>query len=172
MFKKLITLFTPPPKTTVSHTPSPAPASQVYFSPGDTCTNTIIKTLQSAKKTVDICVFTISDDRISKEIVACHKRNVKVRIVTDNEKLLDLGSDIQDFVKKGLAVKVDNSTAHLHHKFAIIDESILINGSFNWTRSAAMQNQENIVISYEKSLIRSFLQEFERLWKTLEYYKN
>lgn len=148
-----------------------AASHKVFFSPGDTCTNAIIRCLQSAKTSVDICVFTISDDRISKEIIACHKRGVKVRIISDNEKLNDLGSDIKDFANKGLPVKIDMSTAHLHHKFAIFDKKSLINGSFNWTRSAAMQNQENIVLSDDKGLVQTFQQEFERLWKTLEKYE-
>ncbi len=141
------------------------PASRAYFSPGDDCLNIITNSLSLAKSSVDICVFTISDDRISKAVLACHSRNVKVRVITDNEKSSDLGSDISTFAKKGIAVKTDCSDAHLHHKFVIIDKKVLLNGSYNWTRSAAEYNEENVVLSYEPELIRAFSAEFEKLWK-------
>jgi phosphatidylserine/phosphatidylglycerophosphate/cardiolipin synthase-like enzyme len=144
--------------------------SKAYFSPSLDCLNAINKSLQQAKNQVDICVFTISDDRISKEILAVHQRKVKVRILTDNEKLHDLGSDIKSLAERGIEVKIDTTTAHLHHKFAIIDQSILLNGSYNWTRSAAESNEENLVLSYELSLIQQFCKEFEKLWsKTVKF---
>jgi phosphatidylserine/phosphatidylglycerophosphate/cardiolipin synthase-like enzyme len=145
-------------------------SSRAYFSPSLDCLNAINNTLQQAKNQVDICVFTISDDRISKEILAAHQRKVKVRILTDNEKLHDVGSDIKLLAERGIEVKIDNTTAHLHHKFAIIDQSILLNGSYNWTRSAAESNEENLVVSYEVSLIQQFCKEFEDLWsKTVKF---
>lgn len=170
MLRKFFSLFFGNKKTE-SPNLTQAASHKVFFSPGDTCTNAIIQSLQSAKTSVDICVFTISDDRISKEVVACHRRGVKIRIISDNDKLNDVGSDIKDFANKGIPVKIDMSTAHLHHKFAIFDKKTLINGSFNWTRSAAMQNQENIVLSDDKGLIRTFQQEFDRLWSNLEKYE-
>jgi phosphatidylserine/phosphatidylglycerophosphate/cardiolipin synthase-like enzyme len=120
--------------------------------------------LGSAKRTLDICVFTITDDRISGAVLAAHRRGVKVRIVTDDEKADDLGSDIAEFKKAGLAVRTDNSTFHMHHKFALVDGALLLNGSFNWTRSASMNNQENFVITGDARLIGAFAKEFERLW--------
>lgn len=169
-FKKLFSSSgkkSPSSKTEVSPK-SDFPASEAFFSPGPDCMNCIIDSLNQAKKSVDICVFTISDDRISKAIVACHTRNVKVRVLTDDEKSSDLGSDIGTFSKKGISVKTDRSEAHLHHKFMIVDKKILVNGSYNWTRSAADFNEENLVLTYEPGLIRAFSQEFEQLWKKCE----
>ena len=52
----------------------------------------------------------------------------------------------------------------MHHKFAIFDKKLLNNGSFNWTRSASMKNEENIMVLHEPSLIGSFVSSFEELW--------
>jgi len=44
---------------------------------------------------------------------------------------------------------------HMHHKFAIVDGRLLINGSFNWTRQAVLYNQENCVVTDNGSLVSS-----------------
>lgn len=50
-------------------------------------------------------------------------------------------------------------------RFAVIDGKALINGSFNWTRQAVLQNQENVIIFDDDDMaVRVFTSEFERLW--------
>jgi len=137
------------------------------FSPGEDCLRLIVQQLRTARQSVDICVFTVSDNRISDEIVAAHQRGVRVRIITDNDKEADAGSDVGDFRDVGIALAVDRSAAHMHHKFAIFDRVCLLNGSYNWTRSAAQHNEENLVLSTEPILIRAFLDRFEKLWQSL-----
>jgi len=138
---------------------------KAYFSPSNDCLNAIIEEIQKAKKTIDICVFTISDNRISKEIINAKKRKVEVRIITDNDKKLDRGSDIDFLQKNGIKIKFDSTEAHMHHKFALIDKKTLINGSYNWTVSAADYNYENIIVTNNCKARRLFLKEFERMWK-------
>ena len=144
---------------------SSAILSDSYFSPGDQCANKIIALLSRAKHSVDICVFTISDNNISKAILDAHKRGIEVKIITDNDKANDLGSDIYSLAKQGLNIRMDQSPNHMHHKFALVDQSNLINGSFNWTRSASKYNQENIVVTNDSKLLGAFQNAFNKLWK-------
>ena len=53
----------------------------------------------------------------------------------------------------------------MHHKFAVFDSRTLLFGSYNWTRSAAQDNEEDLVVVRERGLVSSFLAEFERLWE-------
>jgi len=138
--------------------------SNAFFSPGSECRDTIINLCEKSKRSIDICVFTISDNRISDAIKAAHHRGIKVRIITDNDKRYDAGSDIESFEKYGIDVHLDKSPQHMHHKFALFDEHILLNGSFNWTRSASDRNEENIVIHFDSKLIHIFNEKFEKLW--------
>lgn len=143
-----------------------------YFSPGERCLQQIIHRFDTCSRTADVCVFTITDDRISREILAAHRRGVKVRIISDNEKWHDLGSDIQQFREAGISVKVDDAhhhagphrNGHMHHKFAIFDGTQLLNGSYNWTRGAANENYENLIDTDDPKLVAAFATEFKRLW--------
>ncbi len=138
--------------------------SSSHFSPGDECRRKIIDLCHRAKKSIDICVFTISDDTLTEAILNAHKRGITIRIITDNDKKGDMGSDIAELISKGLDVRMDHSHNLMHHKFAIFDNFILLNGSFNWTRSASTNNQENIVVSGEAKIVNDFQQQFDRLW--------
>lgn len=150
------------PKPGVS-TPSP----RAYFSPGGQCVSAVAGLLKQTRRTADICVFTITDNRIADAIVEAHRRRVAIRIITDNDKAEDRGSDIPRLRESGVPVRMDRTSNHMHHKFALFDKSRVATGSYNWTRSAAEYNEENLVVAYDTGLIRQFSDEFQRLWDGL-----
>lgn len=142
-------------------------ALRVHFSPGEACLGEILDCLRDAERTIDICVFTITDDRIARAIVEAHRRKVRVRIITDNDKANDEGSDIWNLERAGIDVRVDRSEFHMHHKFATFDGHSTLTGSYNWTRGAARNNEENLIVSSDPRLVGAFSKEFEALWKHL-----
>ena len=141
---------------------------EAFFSPEDDCVNAIRGYLRAARTTLYLCVFTITDDRISREILQCHQRGVAVKLISDNEKAVDPGSDIKSLAQAGLSVRIDTTVNHMHHKFAIIDEEILLTGSYNWTRSAANYNHENILVTNAVAVVRRYCDCFENLWPDMK----
>lgn len=138
--------------------------NEAYFSPQDHCVHRIQQLFAKAKQSADVCVFTITDDRIRREMITAHERGVTIRILSDDDKSGDLGSDIEFLKRKGLQVRLDQSSYHMHHKFAIFDQSILLSGSYNWTRSAAEYNEENFLLTRDAKLRKDYQKEFDRLW--------
>ncbi len=138
--------------------------SHAYFTPGDDCAGRILVLLAQARRNIDICVFTITHDQIASGILAGHERGIDIRIITDEDKSRDAGSDVRQLIRAGVKVRLEQSDHHMHHKFAIFDDATLLNGSYNWTRSAALYNQENITLTNDPSLIKDFRRECERLW--------
>ncbi|ORZ13000.1 Phosphatidylserine/phosphatidylglycerophosphate/cardiolipin synthase [Lobosporangium transversale] len=125
----------------------------------------LVKTLDDAKKSLDICVFTITDDQLAKAIIRAHERGVKVRIIADNDKAEDLGSDVHRLTDEhNIPSRLDNSPSHMHHKFAVIDDALVINGSYNWTKGARFDNRENLTLTNSPKAVQGFKAEFERLW--------
>jgi cardiolipin hydrolase len=141
--------------------------AEAHFSPGDDCHNAIGRLLARASRTADICVFTITDDRLADAILEAHGRGVAVRIITDDQKAEDLGSDVPRFEGAGIPLRVDRSPFHMHHKFAILDSARLLTGSYNWTRGAARDNEENLIVTDDPRLVAPFSATFERLWAKL-----
>ena len=147
-----------------------AQQSRAFFSPGDHCRNAIIQQMNLSLRELNICVFTISDDEISRAIVSAHRKGVAVRIITDNEKSLDQGSDIDRFARVGIAVKMDVSKNYMHHKFMVRDKQTVITGSYNWTLSAARFNHENILLTKEAGIVESYSNCFDQLWREMVDY--
>ncbi|MEX2213453.1 MAG: phospholipase D-like domain-containing protein [Phycisphaeraceae bacterium] len=158
--EEVLKVLTPPPADG-----SAACESHAYFSPENNVARVIVDLIDQDHKTIDICVFTITDDRIARAILRAHRRGCAIRIVTDHAKAFDTGSDIEEFRKAGIAVRTDRSDHHMHHKFAIFNNASLLTGSYNWTRNAALFNEENIIVTADPSLVRDFRITFERLWK-------
>jgi phosphatidylserine/phosphatidylglycerophosphate/cardiolipin synthase-like enzyme len=138
--------------------------NRCYFSPGDDCENAIISCIRNARHSVKICVFTISENVITREIISAKKRGVSVTIITDNDKLNDKGSDIRWLADEGVKIRIDESSSHMHHKFCVVDKEILLTGSYNWTKSAADRNQENLLVTEDPKMVKAYLNEFEKLW--------
>jgi len=127
-----------------------------------------LRFIHSATITLDICVFTITDDDISREVIDRFRSGVSVRLITDDNQSKTLGSDIEKLHKSGIPIRLDNTGAHMHHKFAIIDDICVINGSLNWTRQARTLNSENTVISNDMDLVQPFITHFNMLWDAFE----
>jgi mitochondrial cardiolipin hydrolase len=141
--------------------------AEAFFSPGDDCPRAIGRLLAGAGRTADICVFTITDDRLSDAILDAHRRAVAIRIITDDAKAEDLGSDVGRFERSGIPTRVDRSPFHMHHKFAILDGETLLTGSYNWTRGAARDNEENLIVTANPRFLAPFQGTFDRLWAKL-----
>lgn len=121
--------------------------------------------LRTCKKTLDIAIFTLTNDKIFYAIEEAHNRGVTVRVIADDECCKMSGSDVSRLAAIGIPCKTDNAIRfHMHHKFAVIDNSVVITGSFNWTSQAVKFNQENILFYECPDIAKQYTQEYEKLW--------
>jgi phosphatidylserine/phosphatidylglycerophosphate/cardiolipin synthase-like enzyme len=151
---------------------------KVFFSPNGGAHDAILKELKEAKSTIDVAMYILTDRELSKALIMAKDRGVNVRILLDSKSAEEIGYSKHHFLsEKQVAVKLDNTHKSygdkhegiMHNKFAIIDNKVLITGSYNWTHSAEELNDENLLIIKEsKTLIRKFCEEFTKLWNRSE----
>ena len=65
----------------------------------------------------------------------------------------------------------------MHHKFATVNNNIVITGSQNWSPTGNLNNDETVLIIKNATVAKHFLQEFSRLYQTAnlgipQYLKN
>ncbi len=147
--------------------PKDVSRSEAFFSPHDNCASKIVRLFETARKSADVCVFTITDDRIKEAMLAAHRRKIAIRIISDDDKSYDLGSDIKQLGREGVPVRVDQSEYHMHNKYALFDDRRLLTGSYNWTRSASRNNAENFIVTGDTHLVTAYSRSFVKLWDQL-----
>ncbi len=114
-------------------------------------------------------MFTINNVRIAEEIKNLFYRGINVRIISDGKYMRRSSSNIYSLAAEGIKIKVNDSFRyHMHHKFCVIDNSVVITGSFNWTDQAVNHNQENLLFIENKELALKYSNEFEKLWNDFE----
>jgi len=152
--------------------------SEVYFSPQDHPKNKLIEMINEATERVYVAVYMITDKDISQALITAKNKGVDVQVVTDKitmESSFGKGKALQ---KSGVNIRVFNPSTspqavylakkvpHLpimHHKFALFDHKKLWTGSFNWTRSANLQNQENVLVTDDKDIYERYDSCFKKL---------
>ena len=144
----------------------PEPA-RVLFGPSDPMVETLLELLSETRTSFDLAVFTLTDDRLAAAILDLHRSGIAVRILTDDDKASDLGSDVRELVRAGVPLRTDRSEYHFHHKFAVFDRKRVVTGSYNWTRGADRNNRENFLITEDLPLVAGYSDAFDAMWEEL-----
>ena len=74
------------------------------------------------------------------------------------------GSELTALREAGLDVRLDGNPRNMHHKVIVIDGSLVITGSYNFSTSAEESNDENVLIVHSGDIASLFLIEFERVF--------
>ena len=145
----------------------PKPAiCECYFFPNPSNEKYILNILHSCTKTLDVAIFSLTRNSIANCLIDAKKKGIKVRCIADDECVKNYGSDIYTLAANDIDCKTDDQPKyHMHNKYAIIDNSVIVTGSFNWTTQAINNNQENILIYENKQIAEEYTKEFNRLWE-------
>ena len=114
----------------------PAPSVAVHFSPKGGCGQAVVDAINAAKSQVLMQAYSFTFDPIVKALMDAHDRGLDVEMIFDKSNEVDLRTDMPRCIEKGLKVLVDAEHAIAHNKVMIIDQKIVITGSFNFTRQA------------------------------------
>ena len=156
-------------KDTVADTPNPSTyvngtLIETYFSPDDGVSDVIIELINNAEESIFFMAFSFTSDPISEAIQARAEEGVVVAGVMDESQInSNQGGEYDVFAQAGFDIRKDGTEGLMHHKVFIIDERIVITGSYNFSRSAEERNDENILVIYNSEIAKEFLKEFDRV---------
>ena len=138
--------------------------SEVYFSLSDNPQKTIIKNINQAEAFINIAMYIFTDREIALPLAKAQERGVKVRVYLDQDQVDAQYSQSRFMVQKGIKVRISTNHYIMHNKFAIIDNRLLLTGSYNWTFSANNRNDENLMVIDDPEIIEIFQNQFVNLW--------
>ncbi len=155
-FGALARLKTPNPSITID-------GIQVenYFSPVDEIEAKLVQYVSSAQQSVRFMVFTYTDEDLADAMIQRAKAGLDVQGVIEDYSASQ-GAMVPLFCafNQNLVVKTDGNPYTMHHKVIIIDDKTVITGSYNFTRSADEENDENILVIQSPAVAALYLREF------------
>jgi len=126
----------------------------------------IIQALQQASSSVHVAVAWFTAPRLFAHLCQLAQNGIEVKLLLmDDQITRNCTIDYIQLEKFGGKVYlIDESWGILmHNKFCVIDDHLVITGSYNWSKKAE-SNHENITITTEEPLLaQSFLSEFKRI---------
>ena len=125
---------------------STLPVIEVYYSPNGGCTEAVVRELDAAKQSVLVQAYSFTSTPIAKALVESHKRGVKVAVLLDKSHETEKYSEADFLVDMRIPTTIDDKHAIAHNKVMVIDGSVVITGSFNFTKAAEEHNAENMLV--------------------------
>ncbi|HEX20376.1 MAG TPA: DUF1669 domain-containing protein [Acidiferrobacteraceae bacterium] len=123
---------------------------RVLFAPDHNPEMEIMKQMMKARKRIDFAIFTYAQSSgIDDTMLRLLEVGMPIRGAFDGKQGAQDWAAIPALKKKGaklFAVNQSDTVRKLHHKLMVLDDKVVIAGSFNYTGPANRLNDENIII--------------------------
>jgi len=138
-----------------------------HFAPEEDVRSAIVTRLRSAREEILFMAFSFTDDEIARVLLEMAREGVTVRGVFEKRQESEY-SRYSILRQAGLDVRLDGNPRTMHHKVFVIDGQVVVTGSYNFTRNAAEDNDENVLIVDDSGLAGAYQQEFDRVYQAAE----
>ena len=144
-------------------------AIRILFAPEADEISALIAEIEGAAQSIRFMTFVFSLEELAEAMLSqAVTQGVTVEGIFENRNSIASWSQLPALHCAGAAIRQDGNPYVLHHKVIIIDDHTVITGSFNFSRSAATNNDENIVIVRHAAIADLYLQEWRRMWDSAE----
>jgi phosphatidylserine/phosphatidylglycerophosphate/cardiolipin synthase-like enzyme len=138
---------------------------EVYFSPDDGALARLVELVSAAQDSVYFLAYSFTSDALAEALVERGEHGVEIRGVFEKDQYeSNQGTEFDRLRKAGLDMRLDGNPRHMHHKVFIIDEKIVITGSYNYSANAEKRNDENLLVIHDPQVAALYLQEFWRVF--------
>ncbi|MGQ9745747.1 MAG: phospholipase D-like domain-containing protein [Dissulfurimicrobium sp.] len=125
----------------------------------------IINLINNAEKYIYFATYIFTKDNIADALIAAKLRGVDVQGITDAKKAQEpyQKAIIERLRKAGITVETQCRDEGIMHIKAIVTDKAYAIGSYNWTQSATVLNDELLEIGTDKSLHNQYLNILKRI---------
>lgn len=149
---------TPYPAITVADT-----AIECYFAPEDHVERAVVAHLRKTERAIDFMAFSFTSVPIARAMAEELSEGARVRGVIERRNA-GASHSRDDFLReRGAEVFLDTNPDTMHHKVIVVDERLVMTGSYNFSANAEKRNDENLIVLHNPEIARRFVEEFESL---------
>lgn len=136
---------------------------------GDPAKN-LLEVINNTTNKLDIAIYNIDHQDIITAIMKAKQRNVKIRLIVDNDNAQNKDSKklLAKLHAANIPIKI-NEEKKMHLKLTISDTKTIVVGSFNYTEESANENIEVLINFENKPLSEELSDIFDQLWNDSSY---
>ena len=135
---------------------------EVFFSPEDGTERRLVELIEGAQHSIYFLAFSFTSDPLAQALLDRAAAGVVIAGVFEETQVIsNVGSEYERLLGQGLDVRLDGNPRNMHHKVILIDEQIVVLGSYNFSKSAETRNDENTLILHDEAVAEQFVGEFE-----------
>jgi phosphatidylserine/phosphatidylglycerophosphate/cardiolipin synthase-like enzyme len=142
----------------------PAQVLGVYFTPPKGAAQAIVNAIDASQKQVLVQAYSFTHNAIAQALARAKERGVDVKVILDAKSANGNRYVIGVLESANVAIRSDANHAISHNKVMVIDNEIVITGSFNFTNSAEQRNAENFLILKSINLAKSYKENWQNHW--------
>lgn len=141
------------------------------FTPGEDCADKIVNEINNAKSDIYIQAYSFTSTPIAKALVDAFKRGITVEVILDKSQRSERYTSASFIANARIPTYIDDKHAIAHNKVIIIDRTVTITGSFNFTKAAQERNAENLLIIRSREIAKSYYNNWLRHRKHSRVYE-
>lgn len=138
-----------------------------YFASEEAVGARLSRVISRANNEILFMAFSFTQEEIGEAMIDRAEAGLTVRGVYEtsgSETRFSYYGTMKDMGLNNMQVRQDGNPRILHHKVIIVDRSIVIFGSYNFSASAEDSNDENVLIVHDPEFASYFVEEFEAVW--------
>ncbi|MHB8770076.1 MAG: phospholipase D family nuclease [Syntrophales bacterium] len=137
------------------------PPMEVYFSPRDGATAAIVREIGQARSEIRVQAYSFTSAPIAEALLKAHRRGINVAVILDKSQRSEKYSSSTFLANARIPTYIDAEHAIAHNKIIVVDRSVVITGSFNFTKAAEERNAENLLVIRSKELAKLYLDNWQ-----------
>lgn len=117
----------------------------------------IVKEIEQAKSSIRIQAYSFTNQSLGQALLAANKKGIKIEVILDRENLGNPHSLLWLLHEVQISIYLDDKHQIAHNKIMIIDSSVVITGSANFTKAGDESNAENSLIIRDNKLAARYI---------------
>jgi phosphatidylserine/phosphatidylglycerophosphate/cardiolipin synthase-like enzyme len=133
------------------------------FSPYDKVDDAIHAQLKQTSNSIHCSLYGITNLRLANDLIDAKQRGADVGVGLDKKQAAgqhDIHAKLQE---AGILVEIKPVAALEHNKFCVIDGTIVIMGSWNWSNNAQTQDNSDVIITDCPKVAQAFEAAYQRI---------
>jgi len=136
----------------------------VSFSATDNTEALLVEWVNKANNSIHLMVNRIVTGNLSEALIDGYNRGVNVQVIIDTDEKYTQGSAFTELLTTGIDIRGDNKLFKMNNKAMILDDGIVVTGSYDWTPNAEVTQDNNIILLDNEQVTELYSSEFERIW--------